>query len=336
VASRDNWMVATGEAPLEATSIALDDLSVWVDPRAEWRQMYWEAWRIQRDWFYDANLHGLDYRRVTGLYAPFVEGIGSRQDLNTLFLEMTGHIGVSHILIDEYANPQAPEAGVGLLGADFELVEGRWRIKKILRGEFWNPELIAPLNMPGVDVHEGEFLIAVNGQQVVGDAEVYRAFDGLAGKRTILTVGARADGAHSRDLAVIPVASEEELRFRSWIDGNRRKVNEMSDGKLAYVYLPDTDAQGRANFNRYYYAQTDREGAIIDNRFNFGGFLADSIIDQLKRKPQLVIATREGKDMVEPSGIFGPKVMISRLCSVRQGSARSSALARGADLSDPT
>jgi tricorn protease len=235
---------------------------------------------------------------------------------------MTGHIGVGHTFIRGGAMPQHAPVKVGLLGADYEVAEGRYRISRILRGENWNPKLVAPLSQPGVNVSEGEFLLAVNGQPVTAEREIFSAFQGLAGKQTVITVGPRADGSGSRQVTVVPVDSEEGLRLRTWMEANRRKVDELSGGRLAYVYLPDTATGGFANFNRYYYAQVGREGAVIDERFNHGGDIADYIIEQLKRTPQMVNATREGVETVEPSqAIFGPKVLLINQMSGSGGDA---------------
>jgi tricorn protease len=321
---KDAWILTGGEtAPKpDEGKLKLDGVTVWVDPRAEWRQMYREAWRIERDFLYDPNTQGLNIATAERLYAPFVDGLGGRQDLNTLLEEMTGHIGVGHTFIRGGALPQETTIKVGLLGADYEVVDGRYRIQHILRGENWNPELTAPLSQPGVNVAEGEFLLAVNGKEVRADSEVYRAFEGLAGKQTVITVGPRADGSGSRQVTVVPIASETPLRLRSWMEANRRRVDELSGGKLAYVYLPDTASGGFANFNRYYYAQVGKQGAILDERFNHGGDIADYIIDQLKRTPQMINATREGDEVVEPAqAIFGPKVMIINQLSGSGGDA---------------
>jgi tricorn protease len=318
------WFLVAGDAPPKPGDgkVNLDGVQVWVEPRAEWRQMYHEAWRIERDFLYDPKLQGLDLAKAERVYAPFVDGLGGRQDLNALFEEMTGHIGVGHTFIRGGELPDQTPVSVGLLGADYQLVDGRWRISHILRGENWNPKLTSPLSQPGVNVNEGEFLLTVNGQDVRGDSEVYRAFQGLAGKQTVITVGPRADGTGSRTVTVVPIGSETALRLHSWMEANRRKVDELSGGRLAYVYLPDTASGGFANFNRYYYAQVGKDGAILDERFNHGGAIADYIVDQLKRTPQMVDATREGVETVEPSqAIYGPKVMIINQLSGSGGDA---------------
>lgn len=320
------WLVADADKEVKdgesAKPIKFDDVRVWVDPQAEWKQIYHEVWRIERDFLYDPNHHGLDLARAEALYTRFLPGLASREDLNVLVEEMTGHISVGHTFINGGDVPQQQTAKGGLLGADYEAVDGRWRIARVLPGENWNPKLVAPLSQPGVNVRAGEFILAVNGQDVTTATEIDRALDGTAGKQTVLTVAATASGAGARKVTVVPVASEGQLRLRSWMEGNRRTVDRLSGGKLAYVYVPDTAAGGFANFNRYYFAQVGKQGAVIDERFNHGGQIADYIVDQLKRTPQMINHTREGADQIEPAAaIFGPKVMIINEMSGSGGDA---------------
>lgn len=320
----DALIVADADKPIEQGkgAVKLDNIKVWVDPRAEWAQMYHEVWRIERDFLYDPNHHGLDIARAEKLYARYLPGIAARQDLNVLFEEMTGQIQVGHTFINGGDLPDQPKAEVGLLGADFEVANGHWRIARILRGENWNPKLVAPLSQPGVDVREGDYLLAVNGKPVAADSEVYRAFDGTAGRQTMITVATNADGSGARTVKVVPVASETQLRLRSWMEHNRELVDKLSGGRLAYVYLPDTHSGGFANFNRYYYSQVGKQGAVIDERFNHGGSIADYIVDEMKRTPQMFNRTREGETVTEPAqAIFGPKVMIINEMSGSGGDA---------------
>jgi tricorn protease len=317
------WFLTPTEKPPAAGEGALKSpVEVYVDPRAEWRQMYREVWRLERDFLYAPNFHGLDLRAAERLYAPFVDGIASREDLNQLFREMTGHIAVGHTFVAGGTQPKQDAVGVGLLGADYRVAEGRYQVARILSGENWNPKLQAPLTQPGVDVKAGEFLLAVNGEDLRGQDDVFRLFQGTAGKQTVITVGPRADGTGSRQVTVVPVPSEEALRLRTWMEDNRRRVDQLTGGRVAYVYIPDTFAGGFANFNRYFFSQVGKEAVILDERFNHGGSIADYIVDYLKRTPQMVNASREGEDVVEPTqGIYGPKVMIINQMSGSGGDA---------------
>jgi tricorn protease len=318
------WFLTSSEkAPKEAGEGALKSaIEVYVDPRAEWRQMYREVWRLERDFLYAPNFHGLDLKAAERLYAPYVDGIASRDDLNDLFREMTGNLVLGHTFVAGGAQPKQERVSVGLLGADYRVTQGRYQIARILAGENWNPKLQAPLTQPGVSVSAGEFLLAVNGQDLRGDDDVYRLFQGTAGKQTVITVGRNADGSGSRPVTVVPVPSEEGLRLRTWMEDNRRRVDQLTGGRVAYVYLPDTFAGGFANFNRYFFSQVGKEAVIVDERFNHGGAIADYIVDYLKRTPQMINASREGEDMVEPAaGIYGPKVMIVNQMSGSGGDA---------------
>ena len=287
------------------------ELEVGVDPRAEWRQMFNEVWRIQRDWFYDAKHHGLNLKAAADKYAVYLEGLGSRGDLSYLFDEMLSDLTVGHLYIGGGEIPSTRKVSVGLLGANFEVHGGRYRFQSVLQGENWNPTLRAPLTGPGVNVEDGEYLLAVNGVEVRIDREPFAYFEGLAGKQTTIRVGRDAGGAGARDVVVVPVESEASLRLRSWIDANRKYVDRRTGGRAAYVYLPDTGAGGYQNFNRYFFAQVDKEGAIIDERFNGGGQAADFIVDYLRRPLLNFWTTRYGADFATPQqAIHGPKVMI--------------------------
>ena len=287
------------------------NLEVKSSPRAEWQQIYREAWRVQRDFFYDPNYHGLDIKAAQLKYAPFAETIASRSDLNYLLAEMMGNFVIGHLGVGGGDQPEVKRVPTGLLGCDYKIENGRYRFARVYNGENWNPDARAPLTQPGVNVVAGEYLLAVNGRDLTGNDDVYSFFEATGNKQVVLKVGPDPSGANSRQVTVIPVPNENRLRNLAWIEDNRRKVDQMTNGRVAYVYLPDTAFGGLTNFNRYFYAQVGKEGAIIDERFNGGGLLATDIVEQLLRKRLSSVATRDGEDEVEPQGaIFGPKVMI--------------------------
>ncbi|MEO8573330.1 MAG: PDZ domain-containing protein [Pyrinomonadaceae bacterium] len=289
----------------------LGEMEVQVDPRAEWKQLYHEVWRIQRDFFYDPAFHGLDLAAAEKRYAPYLDAVAARSDLNYLFQEMLGNMSVGHHNAGGGDAPQPQRYSGGLLGADYTIENGRYRFKKIYNGENWNPGLVAPLTQPGVDVREGEYLLSVNGREVRGTDNVYSFFQETAGKQVVIKVGANPDGSGSRQVTVVPVGSEGGLRNLAWIEGNRRKVDELSGGQLAYVYLPNTGGAGYTSFNRYYFAQIDRQGAVMDERFNGGGAAADYMIGYMSKPLMNYWSTREGEDFTTPVGaIYGPKAMI--------------------------
>ncbi|HYP28348.1 MAG TPA: PDZ domain-containing protein [Blastocatellia bacterium] len=291
--------------------IKTEDMEVYVDPREEWNQMYRETWRIERDFFYDPNYHGLDIKATAARYQPYVESIAHRADLNYLFQEMLGELTIGHLYVSGGDVPNPKRVVAGLLGADYSIENGRYRFKRVFDGENWNPQLRAPLTQPGVNVQEGEYLLAVNGRNLTSTDNVYAFFDSTANKQVVIRVGPNPDGAGSREVTVVPVASENGLRHLAWVEGNRRKVDQMTGGRLAYIYLPDTASGGYTNFNRYYFSQLDKEGAVVDERFNGGGQAADYVIDYLRKPLMSYWAVRDGDDFRTPYGTMpGPKAMI--------------------------
>jgi len=292
-------------------AVNVGDMEVYVDPRAEWRQMYREAWRIQRDFFYDPTYHGVNIKMMEERYRPFVDGLVTRGDLNYLFQESLGNLTVGHHNSFGGDSPQPTRYQVGLLGADYAIENGRYRFARVYDGENWNPGLVAPLTQPGVNVKAGEYLLAVRGRELRSNDNIYALFEQTAGRQIVIRVGPNPDGKDARDVTVVPTANEGALRNLAWIEDNRRKVDELSGGKLAYVYLPNTAGQGYTNFNRYYFAQIDREGAVIDERFNGGGSAADYMISYMKLPLMNYWSTREGEDFTTPAtAIYGPKTMM--------------------------
>jgi tricorn protease len=318
-AKRDQWSIGPAAKPAEGPPqpgqggpLKLDSLEIYADPRAEWKHMYYQVWRDERDFLYDPGLHGLDLQSVKKRYEPFLDNIATRDDLNYLFIEMLGDITVGHMFVGGGDIPEPKRVKTGLLGADYSVENGRYRFARIFNGENWNPKLRAPLTQPGVNVKVGEYLLSVNGRDVRAPNDVYSFFEETAEKQVVLKIGPKPDGSGSRDVTVVPVADETGLRNYAWIEDNRRKVDELTAGRVAYIYLPDTYAGGYTNFNRYYFAQVGKEAAIIDERYNGGGDIADYIIDYLRRPLLSYWSMREGKDITTPiEAIFGPKVMIT-------------------------
>lgn len=307
------WFIVSATQPLKPGEGAINTavMEVRVDPREEWRQMYHEAWRIQRDFFYDPTYHGLDIAATEKKYEPYLSQLAHRADLNYLLQEALGNMVVGHHNTFGGDVPEPARVTGGLLGANYRIENGRYRFARIFNGENWNPNLRAPLTQPGVNVREGEYLLAVNGRELRAADNLYSFFEGTANKSVILKVGPNADGTGAREVTVVPVANETGLRNLAWIEGNRRKVAELSGGRVAYVYLPNTSTAGYSNFNRYYFAQIDKDAAVIDERFNGGGTAADYFIDYMRRPLMNYWATREGSDFTTPVGsIYGPKVML--------------------------
>jgi tricorn protease len=314
-ARKGGWTIAPADdlkpgADNPGKPLNLAGMQTTIDPRAEWRQMYHETWRIERDFLYDPNTHGLSIPKIEARYQPYLAGLASRDEFTYLSTEMLGEITIGHMFVGgPRPHDEAPKTG--LLGADYTIENGRYRITKILGGQNWTPGLASPLTLPGVYVKEGEYLLAVNGRDLHATDNLYQAFDGTAGKQTILHVGPNPDGKDARDVTVIPIADEDGLRNIDWVEANRRKVDQLSGGKVAYVYMPNTGGSGYDSFNRYFYAQLNKQALVLDERWNEGGFIADYVVDVLKRFPLAGAIERDGKPIHDPVGaIFGPKVML--------------------------
>ena len=308
------WGIVATERPAKVGDglINVAQLESWVDPRAEWAEIFREGLRQQQEFFYDPKLHGANWKAVEAKYEPLVASVNHRADLSYLLAQTGGELVVGHSYISGPGDmPADAPVSVGLLGADYAVENGHYRIMHILSGENWNPDLRAPLSAPGIQVKEGDYLLEVNGRPVAPPTNVYSVFEGTAGHQIVIRVNDAPTLEGSHAVTVVPVASEDGLRTRAWIEDNRRKVDELSHGRLAYVWLPNTSIPGYNAFTRYFYTQQGKEGAVIDERYNHGGLVADYIVDELDRVPMGYFAMRDGQPWKSPAaGIYGPKVMI--------------------------
>ncbi len=314
VASRGAWTIlpTSGKPQPGQGKLATDSIEVRVVPLAEWPQIFDEAWRVNRDFFYDPNFHGADWKAMKAKYAAFLPHLACRADLNRLIQWMCSELAVGHHRVGggDFLGQPARVAG-GLLGADYAVENGRYRFKKIYGGLNWTPELRAPLAEPGAEVAAGEYLLAVEGRDLVPPDNLFAPFEATAGKIVEITVGPNAEGTGSRTIKVVPVADESALRNRDWVEGNIRKVREATNGRVAYVYVPNTTTLGHVYFKRYFFPQADKEAIIVDERFNGGGSVADYYLDWLRKPVSAYWAMRYGADLKTPSAsIQGPKVMI--------------------------
>jgi tricorn protease len=316
-ARQENWFLAPtadlkGGAPdaPQGKPVNNGGMSAMVDLRAAWKQMFRESWRLQRDFLYDPHVHGLDLAKVQARYQPYLDGLASRAEFTYLCDEMLGEVQVGHMFVrGPHDGDSAPKAG--LLGADYAVEHNRYRFAKIYNGQNWTPSLTAPLTLPGINIAEGDYLLAVNGRELRASDNLDAFFDGTAGRQTVLRIAKSAEGSNARDVTVVPVDSEHGLRNLDWINSNRRKVDAWSGGKIAYIYMPNTAGAGYSNFNRYFYAQLDKQGVVLDERYNEGGFIADYVVNVLGQKMMSGAIERDGKPVYDPEGaIFGPKVMI--------------------------
>jgi tricorn protease len=307
-------ITATGKKPEQGKGIInTGDISIKIDPVAEWPQIFDEAWRVNRDYFYDPGMHGVDWKAMKVKYSVFLPDLACRSDLNTLIQWMCSELRVGHQRItspgDRFFRPE--RIGGGLLGADFTISNNRYQLAKIYGGLNWNPDLRSPLTEPGLNISEGDYILAVNGKDLTADKNIFSFFENADDKITELTIGKNPDYTNSRVVKVVPIGNEAALRNRDWVEGNLKKVTEATNGQVAYVYVPNTSTAGHEYFKRYFFPQADRKAIIVDERFNAGGSLADYYIDILQRPLQAYWNSRYCNDMKSPSAsIQGPKVMI--------------------------
>jgi tricorn protease len=305
-------IVPTGKIKPGTGKLDVDSISVRVNPKAEWPQIFNEAWRVNRDYFYDPNMHGANWNAMYKKYSRFLPHLSCRRDLNRLIQWLCSELAVGHHrggggeFID-----QAKILPGGLLGADYEIVDNRYRFKKVYGGLNWNPKLRSPLTEPGVNVKAGEFLIGINGKTLIYPENIYKYFENTAGKIVELTIGSDTRGTEIRKVNVVPVDNEFRLRNRDWVEKNLAYVTKKTSGRVAYVYVPNTAGMGHVYFKRYFYPQSNRDAIIVDERFNGGGQVADYYIDMLKKTYICSWAYRYGEDLHSPSSaIFGPKVLL--------------------------
>ncbi|HMF76110.1 MAG TPA: PDZ domain-containing protein [Bryobacteraceae bacterium] len=288
-------------------------LRMYLEPKEEFKQIFYEGWRNQRDYLYVPNMHGADWPRMKEMYSQMLPYVRHRADLNYLLDTMGAEIAIGHSFVRGGDMPAIPNSRGGLLGADFSIDGDRYKITRIYDTESWNPDLRAPLAVPGLNVSVGDYVLAINGADLKAPDSIYRLLDGTADRQTVLTVNSRSTPDGSRQVTVVPVPNEQGLRTRAWVEANRRLVDKLSGGQLAYVYLPSTAQPGYTSFNRYFFAQQEKKGVIVDERFNSGGSAADYIIDVLQRDFDGYFNNVAGDryPFTSPSaGIWGPKVMI--------------------------
>ena len=288
-------------------------IQVKIEPASEWVNIFSEAWRINRDYFYDPGMHGANWTAMKKKYEVYLPELSCRSDLNRVISWMCSELAVGHHRmtgLGDKLNQPARVSG-GLLGADYSVENNRYRISKIYGGLNWNPGLRSPLTEPGVNVKTGDYILAVNGKDVTADEELYKYFENTAGKIVELTVNSTASYTGSRLVKCVPIANEADLRNRDWVEGNLKKVTEATNGQVAYVYVPNTTNQGHEYFKRYFYPQANRKAIIVDERFNGGGQIADYYINILQNPFQSYWNMRYGRDFKTPTAsIHGPKVML--------------------------
>lgn len=291
--------------------LSLDGLQVTVDPIAEWKQLFVDGWRIQRDFFYDPGMHGVDWGKVREQYGAMLDECVTRWDVNYLMGEMIGEINASHTYRWGGDAESAPSVSVGLLGCDYDLANGHYRISRIYDGAAWDSEVRSPLNENGLNIEPGTYLLEVNGVPVDVSKDPWAAFQGLAGKAVELTLNDQPALDGARRVLVTTMSSERRLRYLTAIENTRARVDELSDGKIGYVYVPNTGRNGQNELVRQMRAQFTKEALIIDERWNGGGQLPDRFVELLNRPILNYWGVRDGADWQTPMFAHaGPKAML--------------------------
>lgn len=309
---RQRWTItATKGNGKKGDGLNLSDMRVRIDPRAEWAHIFEDVWRAEQAYFYDPGMHGLDWQAVYDKYYPLLAHVARREDLNTLMVDMIAELEVGHNRVGGGDIHRSEPVRVGLLGADFEVANGSYRITRLLTGENWNAFDAAPLAVPGLGVSVGTYILAVNGQDLTGDDNIYSRFEQTVGKQVVLSVSDTPDAADGRDITVVPIANDRQLRLWAHVEANRKYVAEATDGRVGYIYLPNTGGGGFTYFNRYFFPQVDKEGLIVDERNNGGGQAANYITEVLGRPYLSSWRDRDGMVYTTPGGVMaGPKVML--------------------------
>lgn len=307
------WKVMDTEKPSggEGAGVKIS-LKMKLNRSEEWKQIFEEAWRYERDFFYDPGLHGRNWDEVYKRYAPLVPFLKHRSDLTYVLDQVNGELSVGHSFVFGGDYPEVDKQTVGLLGAELIPENGRWKIARIYTAESWNPELSSPLDRPGIKVQEGYYLVGVNGRELKAADDPYSFLDGTVDVQTTIHINKVPEYTGSWKEVVKPISSENNLRQRAWVEDNRRMVDRLSNGKLAYVWVPNTAGNGFVSFNRYFFAQQDKKGVVIDERFNGGGLLDDYMVDLMNRKLRAAITNEvpNGNAFRLPAGILGPKVLL--------------------------
>jgi tricorn protease len=291
----------------------LSDMKVQLDRRAEWNQIFAESWRQMRDFFYAPNMHGVDWPAMKKKYEPLVSHVNHRVDLTYIIGEMISELNVGHAYVGGGDFPKPQRIKLGLLGAKVErdASSGYYRIKKILKGENWDPSRRSPLTDIGVNANEGDYIIAVDGKPTNRMMNIYESLVNTAGKQVTLKLNAEPKEAGARETVVVPTDNEQGLYYYNWVQSNIEKVGKATDGKVGYLHIPDMGPGGLNEFVKYYYPQLRKEGMIIDVRGNGGGNVSPHIIERLRREMAMVTIARNTVPNVDPSGtILGPKVML--------------------------
>ncbi len=307
-----------------AGKLNLDDVTMKIDPKKEWNQIYADGWRIFRDFFYVNNMHGVDWKGIKERYSPLVQHVSHRADLDYILGEIISETNTGHSYVDWGDFEKVKRVDTGLLGAELvaDQASGKYRIAKIYDGENWNETRRSPLTEQGVNVKAGDYLLSINGTPVNLSMNPYELLENTIGKTVEITVNSIPDMAGARTSTIKPIGSELELLNLTWVNERRAMVDKLSGGKIGYIYVPNTSADGNRELFRGMYAYSEKEALIIDDRYNGGGFIPDVMTGLLERKT-LSYWQRNGLSPMKTPGIAhnGPKVMLTNGYSSSGGDA---------------
>jgi tricorn protease len=323
---KDKYFMASAKpvekgAP-EPNTLDTSNVKAYANPIAEWKEMFHEAWRLERDFFFNKKMNGKNWNVIGKKYEKLLPEMASRQDLNYLIGEMIGELQNSHTYVGGGDRPHNDYVPTGLLGVDFALDadSGKYYFKKIYQGDNTRDEFRSPLTEPGIDAKEGDYLLAVNGHELMAPLNPYRLFVDTIGKTVTLTLADNPKGQNKHNVTVKPIKDELSIRLKDWIDHNRETVNQLSGGKIGYIYLSDMESVGMDQFVRQFYPQIRKQGLIIDDRWNGGGFIDPIILERLRRVLVLMTTNREGAPYTEPDEVLhGYKVVLINHYSASDG-----------------
>ncbi len=291
--------------------LRLNEMEMMVDPMAEWKQLFNDAWRLERDYFYDPGMHGVNWNTVKERYSKMLEGAITREEVDFIIGEMIGELNASHTYHGGGDMERPNIKNVGYLGVDWQADGNFYKIKTIIRGAAWDAATRSSLDQPGIDIKEGSYILAVNGMPITTEQEPYAFFTGLDKKTVELTYNSTPAFGGAKTAIVQTMDNEYNLRYLAWVEANRKRVDEATNGEVGYVYVPSTGRDGQEDLTRQFNAQWNKKALVIDERFNSGGQIPDRFIEMLNRTPLAYWATRDGAEWPwPPFAHFGPKVML--------------------------
>ncbi len=327
VSSRGDFSIidAKPKQDLSASKLSMNDMHVKVDPKVEWQQMYDDALRIARDWFYDPNLHGNDWDEIEARYQPMIDAASHRTDIDYALGEVGGELNAGHVYVQSGDQPSVPRIDGGLLGADLsQHKNGLYKIEKIFKGENWHTAFRSPLTEIGVNASEGDYIVAVNGRSVTDVSNIYELLENTVGKQITLSLSKSSNGRKPFDTVMRPIASETSLRYLDWVNSRAELVDKLSGGRIGYVHLPNTAVPGNRELFKQFLPQVTKDAIIIDDRYNGGGFIPDRMMELLGRKTLNYWKRRGLEPLAQVTPQFahdGPKVMLTNGYSSSGGDA---------------